>query len=710
MTVKPILHLGQRLSRFAQARIQRYTSLLPGAGSQQTAPAPQPPDLIWRMPEAGAAFTQDEMYDDNGDYQEAVAFDDYEPGAPRPVPADLAAIIGGHAAKREAEGTAAPTSPFADDAAPDAPTQFMASTSPTPQQNVSTTPIRRTPDVRTPFMASTPPTSQPDAASPIRRTPDVRTPFMASTPPTSQPAATPTDLPKPRRSRESLIAALTGTPPEPAAQSSFEAAPEPQPESDAAPEQPLAWDASDAPDEKVWRAEHNEPDAPQMQDAAWDTPSAPLSSPPADSAPTPTVAQLMRERAPQRRPSAPPPETNIPAWTGQVPSVQAMPAQDVRTPFMASSEAASEDMPAPGTPLMASDTERVSESVGAQYIAPLQTPYPDISPSDDAPEDLSEDSAPMMDLFNALLANGFAVETADDVPDAPPANARTITADAPIIARKPQPETPTAMPSEQLTSSGIEAAVSTRQFKRPTAQQSQPEVAAGEAWTGQVPSVQPMPAPNVRTPLMASHDAPADDTPETGWTGQVPSVQAMPAPDVQTPLMASNVASPASNAEIEPAEVEPESPIIDSSLFELLGLPLDTPVQGAEIFAQRKPARSSPDVRTPLSAPSTHPAVRTPFMASNDAHHAHNAPQPVENTPFRDIKSMTPSSVQRDADVGTSHEASAPGALSATPPTPDADAQGAEGGDVNVDQLARDVLNVLRDRLRIESERRSGRG
>jgi hypothetical protein len=502
------------------------------------------------------------------------------------------------------------------------------------------------------------------------------------------PAQPPADVPKPRRSRESLIAALTGAPVE---------APPIQP---SAPHQ--AADDNDVPQgqaafEDVSQAQADFAAAPTEQED-WQ-----------GSEPTPTVAQLMRERAPQRRPSAPPPNTapdvRTPfmasddgeaddiagtAWTGQVPPVQTtMPAPDVRTPFMASAHE------------MASD------------------------------DDAADDSAPMMDLYNALLANGFAVESVDDVPDAPPVQARTVASDAPIIARKPQVETPPAVPSDQLTNSGVEAAVSTRQFKRLTAQQAQPgvgdvpadvsssfissnepqpDITAGEAWTGLVPSVQTMPAPSsVQPSFLPSGEGNAAVESDM-------AVQRMPAPsDVHTPFMASHD----SNTEIEPTEVEPTAPVIDSSLFALLGLPPDTPVQGAEIFAQRQPAPSTTSVRTPFMAShdAAPPDVRTPLTASQNTPPSDT---PVENTPSRDIRSMNQATIQRDANVGTPHEvsapassaqsasASAPGAAPAQPA--DADAQGAEGGDVNVDQLARDVLNVLRDRLRIESERRSGRG
>ncbi|MDX2136637.1 MAG: hypothetical protein SF123_00960 [Chloroflexota bacterium] len=740
MTFKPILHLGQRLSRFAQARIQRYTSLLPGESKQRAARSPEPPDLIWRMPEAGAAYSPDETYDEGGDYQDEVApADDYEPGAPRPVPADLAAIISGHSAKREAEGTAPPASPFGGSAPP----------APRPSSDAGTPTLRRAPDAAAQTIAP----SQPRANAPIRRATDTRA--HATAPPQQHTA----DLPKPRRSRESLIAALTGAPREPSSEVPFEPMVQSQTEIDGVPEQPLEWDASDSPDDHVWRTPDEDMDNAPAQAATWDVSAAPL-SPPADNAPTPTVAQLMRARAPQRRPSAPPPNSasNEPprqttirtSGTGDasehegaqsIAPLQPPPAetlilrkpdagQSSNTGTSRSEASVWDEEPAVRTPFMAStgDADNMTETASTEQVPSVQKMR---VPEDESVEEYSDDSAPMMDLYNALLANGFAVAAVDDVPDAPPANAHTRASDAPIIARKPPP----ALPSDQLTNTGVEAAFSTRQFKRPTAQQVQREVSdmpavsaherlvgGDEGWTEHEGQVETEHGAEYIPPLEASPDAPIPDAAAAAFqTSPTGEDTALPTKPIQRrPELAQGHA----HSQSEAAQFTPDTPAetnatpIDSSLFELLGLPPDTPMQGAEIFARRKPAPSPANAGDRHEADlagagrgaeyipplQTMPDVRTPFMASTVA------PQPVENRRSGDIKSMTQAAVQRDAapanDVATTHASSVPG----TPPAPDADVQGAEGGNVNVEQLARDVLSVLRDRLRIESERRSGRG
>ncbi len=141
----------------------------------------------------------------------------------------------------------------------------------------------------------------------------------------------------------------------------------------------------------------------------------------------------------------------------------------------------------------------------------------------------------------------------------------------------------------------------------------------------------------------------------------------------------------------EPVEVMDENP--QAGLLALLGLPPDTPVQGAEVLRRRTERDFPQQPRAQTSDPTwTEANERDAFTPpAADGYQQQNLPQ-VNHMPLSDFISRAPE---------------APAEMTANEPDPDE--AGEKEGDVDVDKLARDVFSILRDKLRIEQERKSGR-
>jgi hypothetical protein len=119
----------------------------------------------------------------------------------------------------------------------------------------------------------------------------------------------------------------------------------------------------------------------------------------------------------------------------------------------------------------------------------------------------------------------------------------------------------------------------------------------------------------------------------------------------------------------------------DAGLLTLLGLPPDVPVQGAEIFKTRTEAAAPPE--TPVRK---HPAQNGSVQRQ---------PQPSASS---DQPARLDRALAEAAETGTSDAAGGAGRE-----------QAGKDDHVNVDKLAQDVFNLLKERLRIEHERKTGR-
>jgi hypothetical protein len=171
-------------------------------------------------------------------------------------------------------------------------------------------------------------------------------------------------------------------------------------------------------------------------------------------------------------------------------------------------------------------------------------------------------------------------------------------------------------------------------------------------------------------------------------------------PDLFTALIDAGVVKPRAEAP-RPSSVQrqpaapnpsaavptPDSPAAD--LLRALGMPADTPVAGLhEVFGTRSNiAASDSGADAAISRAETHRPAAAP-------------PAPPQTPPSITTAGGDPGGIQRAIQIGEV-DAKVEGAEGETK-------EGGKQDDVNIDELARKVYAVLRDRLRTDQERRSG--